>query len=152
MKKEKETQQICIHGLPDLDSMKGRKIPIHFHGNRILTPKVFHWNRIMMHFETLWELGDTQYPSALKRNHCMLGYICMATAHRYNINWGSKTAQVVPSVLQLLSQGQRCHLHTAAPVLLHISKCLGSISCRINDCSRVCPTLLPVGEMNVQRQ
>lgn len=59
MKKEKETRQMCIHGLPDLDSVKARrKIPILFHGNRILTPKVFHSNRIMMHFETLWELGE----------------------------------------------------------------------------------------------
>lgn len=39
MKKEKEMWQICIHGLPDLDSVKARgKIPIHFHGNKILTP------------------------------------------------------------------------------------------------------------------
>ena len=58
MKKEKEMWQICIHGLPDLDSMKVRaKIPICFHGNRILTPKNFHSNRIMLHFKMLWELG-----------------------------------------------------------------------------------------------
>lgn len=88
----------------------------------------------------------------------MIGYICMATAHRYhspsyrNINWGSRTAQVVSSLLQLLSQGQRCHPQTAAPILLHVSKCLGSINCRINVCSKVVPTLLPVGEMNVQWQ
>lgn len=91
-------------------------------------------------YDAFWSLVRIRWHlSVLKRNHSMLGYICMATAHRYhslsyrNKNWGSKTTPVVSSLLQLLSQGQRCHLQTAAPTFLHISKCLGSINCRISE-------------------